>query len=376
MAMAMAMEIDSDSAALIMKLQLEELEDLMGRRGKRSAAEAQQDQDYALQLFAEELRASQVILEDQIMCRSIMNAMDADYAVLAPDIQAERDARVDRDLAQRMMREEDDNGAAGAAMVAAAEAAGINVDVGTDAPGYDEYMAKLAARFMSEEEGIRLLIATGLAPPQNDSTGDDDDDGNHGNARMMGNRHRAKAESSRSGRNGQRTMTVDRRCEACHEQMKFYDLATVPHCRHDYCRECLDQLIRHSITDESLFPPRCCRQPIPLDNAAVRLFVSNETYNTFEEKRPELSTPNRTYCHRALCARWISPTLIRDDIATCSGCGNTTCAICKQAGHGNQDCPQDEDVQLLLRAADGSGWQRCHQCRRVVELNTGCNHIT
>ncbi|PVH71728.1 hypothetical protein DL98DRAFT_387736, partial [Cadophora sp. DSE1049] len=32
--------------------------------------------------------------------------------------------------------------------------------------------------------------------------------------------------------------------------------------------------------------------------------------------------------------------------------------------------------QQVLQAADENGWQRCYSCRRLVELDIGCNHIT
>jgi hypothetical protein len=30
----------------------------------------------------------------------------------------------------------------------------------------------------------------------------------------------------------------------------------------------------------------------------------------------------------------------------------------------------------VLQTADENGWQRCYSCRRLVELDLGCNHIT
>jgi hypothetical protein len=30
----------------------------------------------------------------------------------------------------------------------------------------------------------------------------------------------------------------------------------------------------------------------------------------------------------------------------------------------------------VLEAARENGWQRCNNCRRLVELDMGCNHMT
>lgn len=52
-----------------------------------------------------------------------------------------------------------------------------------------------------------------------------------------------------------------------------------------------------------------------------------------------------------------------------------TCVICKANAHTG-DCPKDTALQLLFNVADHNDWQRCHACRRLVELDIGCNHMT
>ncbi|GKT52609.1 uncharacterized protein ColSpa_12790 [Colletotrichum spaethianum] len=49
--------------------------------------------------------------------------------------------------------------------------------------------------------------------------------------------------------------------------------------------------------------------------------------------------------------------------------------MCKGAEHKDQDCAQDILTQDLLQIAAANGWQRCFSCRRIVELEHGCNHI-
>jgi hypothetical protein len=62
-------------------------------------------------------------------------------------------------------------------------------------------------------------------------------------------------------------------CVACGDEKDFFDVARVP-CRngHEYCRGCLAELFRLSMNDETLFPPRCCSEPIPLEH--VRFFFA------------------------------------------------------------------------------------------------------
>ncbi|EXF74349.1 IBR finger domain-containing protein [Colletotrichum fioriniae PJ7] len=147
-------------------------------------------------------------------------------------------------------------------------------------------------------------------------------------------------------------------------------------CKHNYCRDCLRTLFELSLTDESLFPPRCCKLPIPVDGGFARVLLSPKLVGEFRAKEIEFSTPNRTYCHRPTCSIFIPKEFIRGDVGTCPQCQYQTCTMCKGAEHGNQDCAQDTSTQALLEVAAANGWQRCSSCRRIVELDHGCYHMT
>ncbi|KAK5164724.1 hypothetical protein LTR04_001645 [Oleoguttula sp. CCFEE 6159] len=165
-------------------------------------------------------------------------------------------------------------------------------------------------------------------------------------------------------------VSAPHRCVVCQEGKEAIHVAP---CQHEYCFECLEELFRTSMTDESLFPPRCCRQPIPLDTVATCLPA--HLVATFETKKVEFETVNRTYCSSPTCSAFIPAQAIDGDVATCQGCSTRTCTICKGAAHSG-DCPNDEALQQLLETATTAGWQRCQSCRRFIELNHGCNHIT
>ncbi|KAL3456040.1 hypothetical protein BJX64DRAFT_281643 [Aspergillus heterothallicus] len=162
------------------------------------------------------------------------------------------------------------------------------------------------------------------------------------------------------------------RCVCCGEGIEYYNAAPGP-CGHEYCRPCLRDLFETAMTDESLFPPRCCRQPF--DIKVARIFLNGDIMRRFEKKRVELQTVNRTYCYSPACSVFIDSSNILNDVATCGECGCTTCVTCKGRAHTG-DCPSDTGLQQLLATAREEGWQRCQSCRRVVELDHGCNHIT
>ena len=142
-------------------------------------------------------------------------------------------------------------------------------------------------------------------------------------------------------------------------------------CRHEYCRDCLQSLFQVAMPDETLFPPRCCKQPsIP---NRVRIFLTSDLIRRYKEKKIERDTLDRTYC--AECSTFIPIVNAADERVRCPECELVTCTMCKGRAHMG-DCPADRTLQEVLTLADEQGWRRCNGCKAVVELAVGCNHIT
>jgi len=101
---------------------------------------------------------------------------------------------------------------------------------------------------------------------------------------------------------------------------------------------------------------------------------------TWNRKFQEYSTKNRIYCPARRCGEWIKPGNIHKEdgrkYGKCSRCKTKVCCICNGKWHGNKDCPKDEETNRLLETAKQAGWQRCYNCRAMVELKEGCNHMT
>lgn len=161
-------------------------------------------------------------------------------------------------------------------------------------------------------------------------------------------------------------------CVTCQDRYSLGRTWQAP-CGHAYCIECLENLHRTSMTDETLYPPRCCQRDMPWDR--VRATIQAELAVEFEAKREELGTRDRVYCADAACAIFLGRAHIAGDVGTCPDCQKQTCVRCKSASHAG-DCPADADLQMTLALAGDQGWKRCALCCSLVELNTGCNHIT
>jgi len=180
------------------------------------------------------------------------------------------------------------------------------------------------------------------------------------------------AESSTWAATREPPQHAKRLCTACQEQVAFFNLARAP-CDHEYCRDCLRELFLASLGDDSLFPPRCCRQPIAT-GSSICIFLTGDLIQRYEQKKIEFETPDRTYCSNPACSTFIRVENIAHEQASCQSCLTITCTVCKSTHTG--DCPEDMALQQVLDAAEEHGWQRCYNCRRLVELEIGCNHIT
>ncbi|RDW86460.1 BRcat and Rcat domain-containing protein [Aspergillus mulundensis] len=161
-------------------------------------------------------------------------------------------------------------------------------------------------------------------------------------------------------------------CRACYCPANVL----IPSCGHWYCRSCVAELFRRAIKDEAEFPAYCCRGE-KLEIAMVRKVLDANLIKQYESKEFEYKTPgkDRVYCCAPTCSEFIHPSLIKDDIATCSECRSRTCIHCKGQAHSGE-CPPDYALKQLLLLAEKNGWQRCYFCNRVVELEDGCAHIS
>ncbi|KAK2803296.1 hypothetical protein FQN51_003714 [Onygenales sp. PD_10] len=66
-------------------------------------------------------------------------------------------------------------------------------------------------------------------------------------------------------------------------------------------RECAAYLFQGSLQDETLFPPSCCRQLIPL--GLVEELMEAELAQQFRDKSVEHSDTNKIYCSRPSCSQ-------------------------------------------------------------------------
>jgi hypothetical protein len=177
------------------------------------------------------------------------------------------------------------------------------------------------------------------------------------------------------------TLTVASvQCVICLDDEISAHKAASLRCGHHMCRHCLKKLFKNSIKDPQQMPPKCCEErPIPLKY--VNDLFNVEFKRAWNKKFAEFSTRNRIYCPSRRCGEWIKPDRIHTlkdgrKYAKCSSCKTEVCCLCNSKWHKSRDCPRDEATSDILRQAKENGWQRCFNCRALVELKEGCNHMT
>jgi hypothetical protein len=164
-------------------------------------------------------------------------------------------------------------------------------------------------------------------------------------------------------------------CIACREPGRPNTLFQAPCIRYDrdhkYCATCLNSTFLAALKDECLYPPRCCSMAL----AGPKAFkiLPTATVRLFKAKQLEMSTKDKTYCHRAECSTFIPRHSIHNNEAFCSKCRARTCDRCKNAWHFGP-CTFEKERDLL-ETAKREMWQRCPGCRRLVERDEGCNDM-
>ncbi|KXH27720.1 IBR finger domain-containing protein [Colletotrichum simmondsii] len=345
-------EIDDESLRLVLQMQLEDLENIKESSKGKCRVDEVSDLDLAVDAYHAELESQAVLAADRCMCKSMAKANQSDGRLITILTKQEHQATRDREAAIRLS-----NGA-----TLEQDVSSTNLPVSSEessANAEDEmFLRKLASLYVSVDYG------------EEETDDEEEEEEEPESSSWAASRKQTDTVAIKPTRREKKTT-----CDSCKDAYHPMAVAQLP-CKHNYCRDCLRTLFELSLTDESLFPPRCCKLPIPVDGGCARFLLPPKLVGEFRAKEIEFSTPNRTYCHRPTCSKFIPKEFIRADVGTCPQCQQQTCTMCKGAEHGNQDCAQDTSTQALLEVAAANGWQRCLSCRRIVELDHGCYHMT
>lgn len=144
-------------------------------------------------------------------------------------------------------------------------------------------------------------------------------------------------------------------------------------CGDVYCKPCLKSFFLRVIKDETLFPPRCHREPIEV--STIEADFSPEESTAYRRAVLELISTDRVYCADRECGEFIWMPQRTHDFASCEACSADTCIHCKAVAHDG-GCPVDEARQSLIQFANEQGRKPCFECGEMVFRYEGCDHMT
>ena len=104
-------------------------------------------------------------------------------------------------------------------------------------------------------------------------------------------------------------------------------------------------------------------------------FLTEDLITQYEQKKVGLYSPGLlTYCSNNTCSLLVheGTTTLENGQDVCGKCGMKACTSCKMQEHTGS-CPKDS---VFLKLMKKKKWQRCYNCKRIVEREEGCPHIT
>ncbi|KAL4731630.1 hypothetical protein ACLX1H_000606 [Fusarium chlamydosporum] len=228
--------MDSSSTILALELQQQDLETWESSlKGKQRAGE-KTDSEMALEACRNELNALAAHVSDQTLALSIARAVRTDGHAIEEAQATERQAARDHQIALNL-------------------SANPNPKVKRNATKKEKDEEEEDEMDSLDDELIAILQSMNLYEDQ----------------------ERAESSSWAASRKPSQT----RECIACGDQFPPLALSRSP-CSHEYCRGCLVSLVQGSLKDESLFPPRCCGQHIPIKSGR---WFSPELVGKFKAKK-------------------------------------------------------------------------------------------
>ncbi|CAN9435911.1 unnamed protein product [Alternaria alternata] len=267
--------IDDELAALT--LQLEELGVYSEAKKGKHPIDQPPDIDVAYSKFQIELQAYEDFLADQKLAQSIGAAVHSDSVVIEDLTSQDFQAREDRRFALELS----------------------NNDPEIEAPplSMHDHLRGEVHDWMSTVSGnIAAASVVGFS----------DDETEAGPAMSYVER---QADTIKK-------LSTEFKCCTCYDRFPRASMVTAK-CGDRYCVDCMKGLFMRSTKDETLYPPRCCKQNIPLDLIARHMEPSELA--TFELAIVEYATRKKTYCSNHDCATFIVPDRIEHvDVALSS----------------------------------------------------------
>ncbi|XP_020875616.1 probable E3 ubiquitin-protein ligase rbrA, partial [Arabidopsis lyrata subsp. lyrata] len=193
------------------------------------------------------------------------------------------------------------------------------------------------------------------------------------------------SESSSSSDDGEKT------CAICIEETDAEHMFFTDKCLHRHCFSCVNKNVEVKLLSRTV--PTClesgCKSELTLESCSQVL--TPKLIEMWKRKMKEDLIPHaeKIYCPYPRCSVLMSKTELsseaeQSNVRACIKCYGLFCIDCKVPSHSDLSCaeykrlhpePPFDDMELKCLANDQM-WRQCTECKHMIELSDGCNHIT
>lgn len=178
-------------------------------------------------------------------------------------------------------------------------------------------------------------------------------------------------------------------CDICIGSKDSDEMFTVPSCNHQFCADCICKHVEITIQERTAVV-KClgldCRATLDIDDC--REIMHKDVVTMWADILCESLIPpsQKFYCPYKDCLAMLvndSDKIIRE--SECPYCRRLFCALCNVSWHSGVECEEfqmlndnergREDL-MVYELAKQKEWQRCPNCKFIVEKTEGCLHIS
>ena len=190
-------------------------------------------------------------------------------------------------------------------------------------------------------------------------------------------------------------------CPICLEDTDHGNIFKVENCNHRFCFSCMRQHVKVKLQNGCLpcCPSEGCKTGLTV--AGSLTFLTPKLAETLAQRLKEAAIPpsEKVYCPYPRCSALMarnevgrpergssSNGVTREEpwMRQCLACKGLFCLLCMVPWHYGASCEQHrrslwhirgEDVKLEHLASQ-SMWRRCIRCNHMIELASGCFHVS
>ncbi|KAG9311551.1 hypothetical protein JVU11DRAFT_7756 [Chiua virens] len=169
-------------------------------------------------------------------------------------------------------------------------------------------------------------------------------------------------------------------CVICLDPIQGTEIRAL--CGHYYDIDCTTSLFQAATRDETLYPPRCCGQNIPLSHVQshlpedTRYALSSETSRIFYPQACLLCSPLRAAGFWDPYPKVHSPKPYTFVLHQSAEHGRAPSVVRNTLVTGHTSASPETDAAQILAFGRAAGWARCPGCSHMIELHAGCFHVT